>query len=115
MLHDPQDYLDPDKFDPTRYLPEISGRPAERDPYSIGFGFGRRKCPGIRVADSSLFMACAIIGAAFDIQPVVEHGNVEQLIFEKLPGIISHPKDFKVTIKPRSEVAEMLLRGGSDS
>jgi cytochrome P450 len=111
MQHDPRDYHDPYRLDPTRYLPELSGRPAERDSYSIGFGFGRRKCAGIRVADAGIFMACAMIGATLDITKLVVDGAVVEPVFEKGSGFISQPKPYRIAVKPRSTAALALLRG----
>lgn len=110
MLHDPRVYRDPHEFDPSRFLPALSGRPAERDPHSIGFGFGRRRCSGMRVADASIFIACAMVGAVFDVQKIVENGKVVEPVFEKGPGIVSCLMPFKVSIKLRSDAAGELLR-----
>ncbi|KAK0222309.1 cytochrome P450 [Armillaria fumosa] len=46
MTRDPAVYEDPEAFNPSRSLPGL-GRGPERDPRSIIFGFGRRKCPGM--------------------------------------------------------------------
>lgn len=112
MLHDPRLYQDPYSFDPTRFLPELSGRPAERDPHSIGFGFGRRKCPSIRVADASIWIASAMIGSVLDVQKAKVNGKVVDSVYEKMPGTVSHPKTYKVSIAPRSQKALELLQRG---
>lgn len=111
MLHDPRTYCDPYAFDPLRFLPELSGRPAEQDPYTIGFGFGRRICAGLNIADASIFLACATIAATFNVQRPVKNGMPAELVYEKTPGLVSHPKPCKVDISPRSKTAEQLLRG----
>jgi cytochrome P450 len=38
ILHDPRNYPNPEKFDPTRYL----GEKPQLDPREVSFGFGRR-------------------------------------------------------------------------
>ncbi|KAG6898822.1 hypothetical protein C0993_003910 [Termitomyces sp. T159_Od127] len=45
ILHDPEVYADPQKFNPERFI-ATEGRPAEPDPRHVTFGFGRRICPG---------------------------------------------------------------------
>jgi cytochrome P450 len=109
MLHDPQTYQDPYTFNPSRFLPAVSGRPAELDPHAIGFGFGRRICSGMKVADANLFMAVATVGAALDIGKGVVDGKLVEPVYEKMPGLVSHPKPFKLSISPRSERAGQLL------
>jgi cytochrome P450 len=112
MLHDPLIYQDPYKFDPTRFLPKLSGRPAERDPQTIGFGFGRRKCAGLRIAEASIFITMAMAAAVFDIGLTSENGEAAKPVYEKLPGAVSHPKPFDISIKLRSKKAEALLNTG---
>jgi cytochrome P450 len=41
MLHDERVYREPSRFNPERFLSQ-DGKPVERDPRQIAFGFGRR-------------------------------------------------------------------------
>ncbi|EIN09519.1 cytochrome P450 [Punctularia strigosozonata HHB-11173 SS5] len=110
FLHDPRTYKDPMTFDPLRFIAS-PGKPAEPDPRSFCFGFGRRVCPGQALGDSSVFLACAMSLAAFDISKSVDDtGRVLEPVVEHTSGIISHPKPFPCTIKPRSAKIEVLIR-----
>lgn len=111
MLHDKRYYKNPMKFDPARHLPELSGRPAERDPRDICFGFGRRICPGINLADDNLFITCASVCAVFNVNKFVENGKIVEPVYDKTPGLITHPTPYKVSITPRSDSAVQLIRG----
>lgn len=63
MLHDPQVYASPHSFDPTRFL-----KPSpDPDPRKFVFGFGRRSCPGVRLANNGTWLMCAGLLSAFDI------------------------------------------------
>lgn len=110
MLHDPATYPDPYAFKPERYLPELSGKPSEQDPYTIAFSLGRRMCPGLHLADANLFIVSARIMSVFNVTKVVEDGKVLEPVYEKQAGLISHPAPFKVAIAPRSQKAEKLIR-----
>ncbi|EKM56472.1 uncharacterized protein PHACADRAFT_207702 [Phanerochaete carnosa HHB-10118-sp] len=109
ILHDPKLYANPFVFDPTRFLPEDGHTPAT-DPRGYCFGFGRRICPGLHLADASVFISCVMVLATFGITKTVENGTVVEPEVEYTSGTISHPKPFKCTIKPRSAKAEALVQ-----
>ncbi|OJT09761.1 O-methylsterigmatocystin oxidoreductase [Trametes pubescens] len=71
LTHDEERYPDPDKFKPERFL-DCNGRyttAAAQDPRRFLFGFGRRSCPGMHVADNFLYIVIATVLAAFTISP----------------------------------------------
>ncbi|OBZ71421.1 O-methylsterigmatocystin oxidoreductase [Grifola frondosa] len=75
MLRDKSLYPDPDAFKPERW--PSKDRDNKLDPWSIGFGFGRRICPGRDLAGQVLFTAVACILATFDISPATDaNGNI---------------------------------------
>lgn len=73
MLHDPDVYPDPMRFDPTRHI-ATEGKEAQRDPRHACFGFGRRICPGLHLAEASVYLMVVMSLAVFDIHPVIENG-----------------------------------------
>jgi cytochrome P450 len=87
MLHDPETYPDPFTFDPTRHLEE-PGKPAQRDPRLACFGFARRICPGMHLAEASLFILVAMSLAVFDITKATDNGVPITPIHENTSGII---------------------------
>ncbi|EIW61897.1 cytochrome P450 [Trametes versicolor FP-101664 SS1] len=108
MLHDPETYADPMSFNPDRFL-AAPGKEPETDPRGMVFGFGRRICPGLQLADSSVFLAVAMSLAVFKIEKPVENGEVVEPSTEYTAGTVSHPPPYKCEIKPRSAKAEALL------
>jgi cytochrome P450 len=111
VLHNPKDYPNPEVFDPSRYLtPEGVLDPSVRDPRTACFGFGRRICPGIQVADASLFAMVSTLLATVDIIRAKD-ADENELVPEVdvTSGILSHPKPFPWAVRPRSRHAEELL------
>ncbi|PBK95956.1 cytochrome P450 [Armillaria gallica] len=106
MTRDPSVYEDPEVFNPSRFLPGL-GRVPERDPRSIIFGFGRRKCPGQYLADEMIFIICATVLSVFDISKA--DGFSPEPVLDPLNGTISHPAPFKCSITPRSSGAVDLI------
>ncbi|PFH46689.1 hypothetical protein AMATHDRAFT_69284 [Amanita thiersii Skay4041] len=110
MLHDPTIYPEPFSFRPERHIPSADGTtPAQRDPRTICFGFGRRVCPGMFLAEASLFLTVASSLALFSISKAVENGVEITPVHENTSGTISYPKPFKCAIKPRSSQTLSLL------
>ncbi|KAF9268235.1 cytochrome P450 [Marasmius fiardii PR-910] len=111
LTHDPRVYSNPMEFNPDRYIPaDAEGRTAEPDPRHLCFGFGRRTCPGMHLADVSVFTSCVMSLAVFDISKCVENGVVVEPVNERTTGTISHPKPFKCAITPRSDKVVELIR-----
>ncbi|KAJ3824541.1 cytochrome P450 [Lentinula raphanica] len=109
MLNDPAVYPEPFKFDPERHIAS-PGKPAQKDPRNACFGFGRRICVGMQLAEASLWMFIAMTLAVFDISPALdEQGKPIIPEHENTTGTISHPKPFQCTIRPRSEKALSLI------
>ncbi|KAG1733732.1 cytochrome P450 [Suillus lakei] len=110
MMRDERVYASPSEFRPERFL----GPTPEPDPKRACFGFGRRRCPGRFLAQSSVWLVCATSLAAFNISKCIE-GGVEITPDKKLEGgTICHPAPFKCSIVVRSSNAEALLRRALD-
>ncbi|CAE6417514.1 unnamed protein product [Rhizoctonia solani] len=70
MSRDESVYEDPEAFNPDRYLdPTIPELPS--------FGWGRRKCPGIHLAEASLFITIASMLATFTFSKKKDVNGVE--------------------------------------
>jgi len=112
MMHDPKVYSDPMTFNPARFL----GPAMEPDPRKVCFGFGRRACPGPILADSSIFISCAMTLSVFNIAKYcTKDGIVIEPVVAQTPGVICHPKPFKCAISPRSQKALDLINSDLES
>lgn len=88
MLNDPEVYPNPSQFDPERHIatPE---KPAQKDPRHACFGFARRICAGMELAEASLWICIVSSLAVFDIGPVLdEHGDPIIPDYENTSGTI---------------------------
>ncbi|KAF8751768.1 cytochrome p450 [Rhizoctonia solani] len=94
MSRDKRFYKDPEEFNPDRFSdPLVPPCPA--------FGFGRRECPGIHFAESSLFSIIASILASFNIKgPENIKSSAPELVSTN--DFVFHPKEFEVLMEPRS-------------
>lgn len=70
ILSNAKTYPSPDVFDPERFL----GENQQLDPREVCFGWGRRGCPGVLLAESTIFIWVAMALATLDISRCVEKG-----------------------------------------
>ncbi|KAI1608317.1 cytochrome P450 [Exophiala viscosa] len=104
-------------FNPSRYLD--SPLPAAdymnvSDPYQrdhFTYGAGRRGCPGVHVAERSLFINIVRTLWGFNIEKTRDiAGNVMEPETEMYPGFLSVPKPFEASIRVRSPQHEKVIR-----
>lgn len=116
---DPERHPEPRKFKPERYvddhqsLGDAAANPdaSKRDQFT--FGAGRRICPGIHVAERSLFLGISRILWAFHVEPALDAAGEPILPDqEKLTqGFVCMPEPFQAKITPRSQArADMVVR-----
>jgi hypothetical protein len=116
---DPTRAPEPRKFNPDRHVDDhlslydsaSQSDGTKRDQYT--FGAGRRICPGMHVAERSLFLGIARILWAFDILPKMgKDGKPVLPDQEKLTqGFVCMPEMFAASIVPRSaERADIVRR-----
>ncbi|KAI0753652.1 cytochrome P450 [Fomes fomentarius] len=111
ILHDPEIYENPFTFNPDRFLPGPNGKEPEMDPRKVAFGFGRRICPGLHLAEQSVLMVATMLLSVFNIS---DPRNLEGMPLnpdnaEYTGGTISHPSPFTCNITPRSDKAKALI------
>ncbi|KAL4249644.1 cytochrome P450 monooxygenase [Abortiporus biennis] len=93
MMNNPEDYPEPEVFNPDRFLKDGVINPAIRDPGRITFGFGRRVCP------------------VFNVYPKKdENGNPVDLNIPMTTGLVSLPERVPCILLPRSDAAKELIQ-----
>jgi len=110
FTHDANVYSDPMAFKPERFLAGPDDYPPERDPHMLVFGFGRRACPGRTLADSNIFLTIARTLGVFKISKPLKSPEIQDFNVKFLPGVISHPAPFKLSIQPRSAAHRDLIQ-----
>ncbi|KAH8101934.1 cytochrome P450 [Cristinia sonorae] len=113
MLHDPKIFSDPSVFQPERFLNEdrtLRTLAKYEDPIEIGFGFGRRICPGMFLALNSIYIGIVRMLYVFDISRAMDEYGQQIIPEVEYDGFISHPRPFRCSIRPRSKEAEELIR-----
>ncbi|KIW01166.1 uncharacterized protein PV09_07451 [Verruconis gallopava] len=119
LNNDPERYPNPEIFDPTRWAsdeqtsaeavnnPDVS----KRDHFS--FGAGRRVCPGMHIADRSIFFAISRLLWAFDFHRPIDKATGKEIVpgfNDNTDGLASFPKPFEADIRPRDEFKSEKIR-----
>ncbi|KAI7871261.1 cytochrome P450 [Spinellus fusiger] len=111
MHRNPDVYPDPDKFIPERFINNTStfhvssnGNIKERDQYN--FGWGRRICPGIYLAETGMFLAYTSLWARCTVEPALDsndspvYADIESFVD---CGLVIMPKPYKVRFVERPD------------
>ncbi|KAI0882332.1 cytochrome P450 [Annulohypoxylon maeteangense] len=112
LSRDPAVYQNPDAFWPERFINDdlnasaSANHPDFRRRDHFHYGFGRRLCQGIFVAEASLYIVIARVLWAFDISP--RPGEPLDLN-AKIAGLVTKPKPYQVRIVPRSDTVRRLV------
>ncbi|KAH9990898.1 cytochrome P450 [Xylariaceae sp. FL0662B] len=115
IQHDPDEYENPDSFDPSRFLKNPLGIKYDADKHSkvaagdisrrpiYAFGAGRRVCAGQRMAENSMLMAMAKLIWSFDVVAVPELGKLDTSVHAFKDAILTSPRPFDVNFVVRDE------------
>ncbi|KAG9097144.1 hypothetical protein FS749_006970 [Ceratobasidium sp. UAMH 11750] len=100
ITRDESVYPEPEVFNPDRFLDSSV-------PLAPGFGWGRRLCPGIHLAQSSIFIIVASILATFNVVPFDE--TILPTTEGEKNSIVYRPKPFKCKLVPRTDQHRSLI------
>lgn len=108
---DPQLYPDPETFNPTRWL--SSEFPTYQEPLSkfpnlqnfSAFGFGRRICPGMNIAERSLYILTARIAWACKISKKRDSAGreIDVPLYDYTNGFNTEPKAWPFELVARTK------------
>ncbi|KZP06197.1 cytochrome P450 [Athelia psychrophila] len=115
IMNDPTVYPDPSVFNPERFLKDGKIDLEVQDPQLAAFGYGRRICPGMRVANAFTWLSAGSILASFNIsKPAAKDGTPIELNVKYRSSSIRHPEAFDCLFKPRSENTRDMI-GSADA
>ncbi|KAJ7718623.1 cytochrome P450 [Mycena metata] len=99
-------------FIPERYLEKVDPALArKRDPRRYVFGFGRRRCPGGDLVESSVWILITSVLATLDISKATDaSGNPVEPTVRYNNSVFRLPDRFECSIRARSESALRLLQ-----
>jgi cytochrome P450 len=106
---------DVEAFVPERWLVDGDVRFGRDELPTVGFGYGRRICPGRHVARNGLWLAVARVLWAFEVRPEVDgKGEAVQVDMKGTDGLVTKPLPFKARFVPRGEwVRDIVGREGA--
>ncbi|EIW84513.1 cytochrome P450 [Coniophora puteana RWD-64-598 SS2] len=101
LSRDPIKYPSPETFNPDRFLTP-TGELTE-DEFRYPFGFGRRICPGMHLADASLWIAVASMLSLFNFAKTKDaQGRDVEPNATWTSGVVIAPKAFPCSVTPRN-------------
>ncbi|KAG2128831.1 cytochrome P450 [Suillus cothurnatus] len=103
LSRDPIVFPDPETFNPQRWL-DSEGRLRNNNTKFITYGFGRRVCPGLYLANNSLYITLALLLWSFRI---VERPGAPINTHAFSDAVIPHAAPFEIDVIPRVEVAKL--------
>ncbi|KAF8484314.1 cytochrome P450 [Gautieria morchelliformis] len=110
MLHDPTVYPELEKFSPDRFL-MAEGHTPQPDPRNVAFGFGHRACPGMEIAENTIWITIVSMFFAFKITPGFDAtGKAIPIDSKHTEHSVRHPKPLKCTIRPRAVNSAVLVK-----
>ncbi|KAI8334338.1 cytochrome P450 [Chlamydoabsidia padenii] len=111
MHMNPDVYSDPEIFNPDRFMDNTrtmsssaNGTINKRDTYL--FGWGRRICPGIHLAEVEMFHVCTRLFAKCIIAPPLDKTGKEvpiDLLAAKNAGLVTQPQSYQIRFIPRPD------------
>ncbi|KAJ7359900.1 cytochrome P450, partial [Mycena albidolilacea] len=115
IFHDPALYDNPGDFVPERYLLSENGTKPGVDGSHLkptfSFGFGRRICPGMYLAQNSINLNAMNLLWAFDFKPDIDiNGHAIPVdIFACRKGLATAPVPFKCSITSRTSAKARII------
>lgn len=120
IMTDPDRYTEPRRFNPDRFtkdsddvsMAEMAAHPDPSKRDTVGFGAGRRICPGMHVADRSLFLGITGILWSFSITPKKDAKGQNMLpnADDLIVGLAARPTPFEANIVSRDEKRAYVIR-----
>ncbi|KAJ6487800.1 cytochrome P450 [Mycena sanguinolenta] len=121
MYHDPDIFEEPEVFNPDRFMKSAHGTRPDMDTDfrdNFSFGAGRRMCPGLHIARTTMQLTTMRLIWAFAftsaVDPKTERPIGRELDFYDIE-YMAMPQPFKCQIQPRSiEQQEMVMLAFED-
>lgn len=105
---------DTDSFIPERWLEtKNSHTDTLKNLPDVGFGFGRRICPGRHIGRNALFCSIVHMLWAFDVEVGVDGVTGEKGVVDPADyteGLVVRPRPFKAILRPRGQRRRELIR-----
>lgn len=111
-------FPDADSFVPERWLPDDHDATELKSLPVVGFGYGRRTCPGRHFARNILWIGIARLLWAFDIEPGVSEETGKPVKIDPLAatdGLVMRPEPFKASFKPRGAWVSDIIKRECDT